>query len=113
MSQGRLSEQLTVKTVTTASDSQGGTTVSATPTVATVWAELVPVRASERSQAQQMGSEVGYRFRLRTRADITPSMTLHWTPRWPSGASAQVLQIHGITYEPSRAFMVLDCGVRQ
>ncbi len=110
---GRLSEQITITTVTTSSDGQGGQTVTATPTVATVWAELVPARASERLQAQGMGSQVDYRFRVRVRADITATMTVHWTPRWPDGAAAQVLQIAGVLYEPDRAFMTLECGVRQ
>jgi SPP1 family predicted phage head-tail adaptor len=112
MSAGRLSERLTIVTATPTADSQGGQSTTST-TVDTVWAELVPVRAAERLQAQGMGSQVDYRFRMRVRADVSPTMTVRWTPRWPAGAAEQVLQIAGILYDQDRAHMTLDCGVRQ
>ena len=110
---GRLSERISITTPTTSADGQGGTTVTGTTTVATVWAELIPMSAHERSQAQGMGSQVDYRFRVRVRGDITPSMEVRWAPRWPDGASTHVLQIAGISFQPDRTYMVLDCGVRQ
>lgn len=107
-----LSERLTIQSATETADSQGGATV-AWGTLATVWGELVPQSAGERLQGQAMGATMAYRFRVRLRADVAPAMRVSWTPRWPPGQSAQTLEIHGVTIEPNRAFMVLDCGVRQ
>ena len=98
-------------TATLASDAQGGRETT-TRTVDTVWAEKVPQRAAERLQAQGMGSQTDYRFKVRARADVAPAMTALWTPRWPIGAAAVTLEIHGVLPDTDRAFMLLDCGVR-
>jgi len=112
MSASGLSERITIESATETADSQGGAVV-AWATVDTVWAELVPLRASERLQAQGMGSTVEYRFRVRLRNDITPSMRVSWTPRGVQSGAAQTLEISGVTREIGRATMLLDCGVRQ
>jgi SPP1 family predicted phage head-tail adaptor len=106
------SERLTVQAATETADGQGGaSTVWAD--VADVWAELVPLRAAERIQAEAVGSVASYRFRTRVRADVAPAMRVRWTPRWPAGHAPLVLEIGGITIEPDRTHMILDCGVRQ
>lgn len=112
MSAGAMSERLTIQTAPETTDSQGGRS-KAWSTLAPVWGELVPIGTSERMQANAVGSHVLYRFRIYTRADVTPSMRVLWTPRWPASQSAQTLQITGVQHEPSRASMLLDCAVVQ
>jgi SPP1 family predicted phage head-tail adaptor len=107
-----MSEYLTIQSATETADSQGGAAV-AWSDVACVWAELVPLRASERLQAQGMGSTALYRFRVRVRNDVTPSMRVSWTPSGGEVAVAQALEISGVTREVGRSTMLLDCGVRQ
>lgn len=109
MSAGRLSEKLVVRTATTASDSQGGTTATAA-TVATIWAEPMPLSASEQLQAESVGSHALYRFKARVRSDVTPGQTALWTPRFPAGMSAKTLQITGVLPLPDRQFMQLSCA---
>ncbi len=109
MTAGSLSERLVIRTTTTASDSQGGVTETAS-TVATIWGEPLPLSASEQLQAESVGSHALYRFRVRVRSDVTPGMTASWTPRWPSGMSAKVLQITGVQPLPDRQFMQLSCA---
>lgn len=109
MSAGRLSERLVIRTSTAASDSQGGTTSTAS-TLATIWAEPLPLSAAEQLQAESVASHAVYRFKARARADVTPSMTISWTPRWPSGATAKTLQILGVQPLPDRMFMRLSCA---
>lgn len=108
---GRFTERLTVQSATETADSQGGASVAWT-TVDSVWAELVPLRAAEWMQAQAMGSIASYRFRTRVRTDVTPSMRVQWTPRWPPNQATQTLEIAGVTIEPDRTHMLLECGVR-
>ena len=92
------------------SDAQGGRAIAWT-TVDTVPAELQPLRAMERLQVKAIGSQVDLRFRVRVRTDITPQMRVLWTPRWPAGADAQTLEIHGVLpFEDGRRWMLLECG---
>lgn len=110
MTGGRLSERLVIRTVTESTDAIGGKPeTEATDT--TVWAQMIPVRADERFQAQAVGAQADYRFKVRRRTDVTAKLRLRWTPRWPPGASTLNLEIHGVQPDPDPAFMVLDCGV--
>lgn len=110
MSAGRLSERLVIRAAgTPASDGQGGTT--ATPsTLATIWAEPLPLSAGEQLQAESVGSHGLYRFKVRVRSDVTPAMTAQWTPRWPAGMATKTLQVLGVQPLPDRMFMQLSCA---
>jgi head-tail adaptor len=97
-------------TVQYVSDAQGGRKIGWID-VATIEAEVIPLSAMERVQAQALASQVSYRFRTRSRADITPEMRVSWTPSWPPGGAAQVLEISGVLPDGhGRTFMLLDCG---
>lgn len=97
-------------TATYVSNAQGGRAPVWT-TVDTVPAELVPVRAWERLQSAAMQAEVGYRFRIRTRPDVTGRCRALWTPTWPPDATAKTLEIHGILPDgDGRHWMLLECG---
>lgn len=110
MSAGRLSERLVIQSATTTTDAIGGKS-DAWATLATVWAEPIPIRSDERFQSQAIGVQSDYRFRIRVRSDVTAKQRILWTPRWLG--SALTLEIHGALREPGRRFMVLDCGVYQ
>lgn len=93
-----------------ASDAQGGRRIGWT-TVESIWAELVPLRAAERLQAQAIGSQVAYRFRTRIRSDVTPAMRALWTPTWPPGAVRKTLEIHGVLpIDDGLTDAFLECG---
>lgn len=97
-------------TVTYVSDAQGGRKIG-WDDFATIWAEMIPMGALERLQAQALTSRIDYRFRARTRPDITPEMRARWTPSWPPPAPEHALEIHGVLpWEDGRMFMVLECG---
>jgi SPP1 family predicted phage head-tail adaptor len=110
MSAGRLAERLVVQTVTDTTDALGGKTETVA-TLTTIPAELVPMTQAERFQAQRIGAQQDYRFRVRSRAGLTTKQRLSWTPRWPNGAAAVSLEVHGVTPDPDRKYLVLDCGV--
>lgn len=94
------------------SDAQGGRG-QFWRTVDTIWAELVPLRAGERLQVAAIQSQLDVRFRVRTRPDLSPSMRVKWTPRWPPTAVEQTLQILGVVpVEDGRTWMHLECGSR-
>jgi len=77
----------------------------------TIWAELLPVRAMERIQAQALQAELDYRFRVHTRGDLTHEMRALWTPQWPPGSPLHTLEITGITPDADgRQFQILDCA---
>jgi len=97
-------------TVTYVSDAQGGRKIG-WATLDTVFAELLPVRAMERLQAQALQAQLDYRFRVHTRGDLTPQMRALWTPQWPPGAPLHTLEIHGIPPDgDGRQYLFLECG---
>jgi head-tail adaptor len=101
-------------TATYVSDAQGGRKIG-WATLATapdgLWAELVPQRAVERLQAQALQSQIDYRFRVRTRADVTAQMRALWRPSWLANAPQHTLEIRGVLPEDDgRTFMLLEAG---
>jgi len=85
----QLRERVTIEQRMTTADAFGGQEVS-WETLATVFAEVVPMSASvrERSIADQVKAIAGYRVRMRTRGDVDASMRLQWNGR--------MLQIHSL-----------------
>jgi head-tail adaptor len=97
-------------TVVYVSDAQGGRRIGWAP-LTTIWAELLPVRATERLQAQALQVQLDYRFRIQARADLTPEMRALWTPQWPPSSPAHTLEIHGIVPDgDGRHYQILECG---
>lgn len=90
-----------------ASDAQAGQRKFWEP-VATIYGEMIPLRASERLQREAVQSSVDYRFRVYERDDITAKMRAIWTPSW--GAAARTLEIVGgpLPCEDGRTFMYLE-----
>lgn len=107
---GALCERLLVQQDTTSTDTSGGRS-SSWGTLDTLFAERIPLSAGETLEAERLGSQVQYRFRVHARADVTAKMRALWTPAWPRSAARQVLQIHAVVPDASdRGFMVLECG---
>jgi head-tail adaptor len=96
------------------SDAQGGRKIG-WATLATaplgIWAELLPQRALERLQAQALSSSIDYRFRIRTRSDVTAQMRAVWSPSWQARAPVHTLEIHGVLPEgDGRTWLLLETG---
>lgn len=103
---GQLTERVTIQQPSAAATQARAVTWS---TLATVWANVTPTRASERIQAQALGAQHDYRVTIRYRADITPKMRISWRPYL--AAAAKSLQIHGVQpLDGGRVFLVLECG---
>jgi head-tail adaptor len=67
--------------------------------------------ATERLQAKAVGSQVAYRFRIRQRTDVTPTMRVLWTPSWGAVTGRQTLEIHGVLpFDDGRMWMLIECG---
>jgi len=104
-------ERLTVLERTATTDSQGGRAVTWS-TRDTLAASLVPIRASERLQAQAIQAELDYRFRVHTRSDLDSTMRVTWRPSWADLSTPKTLEVHGVlpdAQEPTR-YLWLDCG---
>ena len=71
MRSGRLDRRLTLQRKT-ATENDYGEPVETWTTLATVWAEKIPVRGFERYAAMQTVAEVDTRFKIRYRTDISP-----------------------------------------
>lgn len=81
-------------TVVYTSNAQGGR-VGHWRTLDTVPAEMIPLRTGERLQFTAVQSDVAYRFRIRSRSDVTGAMRLVWTPSAPAGAARKTLVLTG------------------
>lgn len=108
---GGMRERLRILTRTATSDGQGGRSV-VWSTLDTVPAELVPQRANERLQVQNIQAQVDTRFRIRTRGDVMPTMRAEWRPSWQASGTPKTLEIHGVLPDPDApsAFLWLECG---
>lgn len=88
-----------------------GDVVSAWRTLTTVWAEMMPLRASERLQLAAIQSDTTYRFRVRVRSDLAPTMRALWTPRWPRGMAQRILSITGVLPDGNGLqYQMLECA---
>jgi SPP1 family predicted phage head-tail adaptor len=105
---GNLTDRVTIQQKSTTADGQGGRSTT-WGTLATVWAQVMPLRMGEKLQAAAVGSTLGYRVTVRYRADITPAMRIRWTPF--KAASAKTLEIHGVQpFDGGRRLLTLDCA---
>lgn len=73
MRAGTLDRQITIEASAVVQDAYGDP-VESWMLLATVWAQVLPLRGSERFQAQQIDAELTTRFRIRYRDDVTPLM---------------------------------------
>jgi len=109
---GTMRERLRILAATITKDDHGAEEHTWNQVIDTVDAELVPLRAAERLQAQTMQAQVDTRFRIRSRADITTAMRLEWYPSWLSLATPKTLEIHGLWPDPNdpQSALLVDCG---
>lgn len=71
MRSGRLDRRLTLQR-RTLTENDYGEPVETWTTLATVWAEKIPVRGAERYASMQTVAEVEERFKIRYRKGLTP-----------------------------------------
>jgi len=71
-----LDRRLTIEQYTETQDGYGEP-VKTWTVLETVWAQVTPVRGTERYVAQQVSGEAEMRFRIRWREDVTDKMRLY------------------------------------
>ena len=76
MKAGELDRRLTIEQYTEAQDAYGEA-IKTWAVLDTVWAQVLPLRGSERYVAQQVSGEAETRFRIRYRTDVTDKMRLY------------------------------------
>ncbi|WP_436640006.1 phage head closure protein [Microbaculum sp. FT89] len=96
---GRLRSRVTLQAPVDADDGAGGTTRS-WQDVATLWARVEPLRASERVEAERIEAAVDIRVTIRWRPDVGPAMRLSFGTR--------VFEIRGLIDREER-HRYLDC----
>lgn len=77
MNSGAARHRVTIKSPTETAAGDGGVATTWVTTVATVWAEIVPVSGREFLAAQQVKAERQVRIRIRYRGDVTPRMRVY------------------------------------
>jgi len=73
---GRLNRRVTIKSRTETSDSQGGYTTTWS-TLASVWAEIVPISAREAFHRQGLQPGTTHRFKIRYRSDVDTTQQIY------------------------------------
>ncbi len=76
MRAGRLNTRITIEQPSE-SRSATGAVVTTWSTLATVWAEVVPLRGREFYAAQAVQAETDVKYRIRWRDDVTPKMRIN------------------------------------
>src|SRR5690554_4826665 len=99
---GQLTERVTFQKEVTVPDGGGGS-VKTWQDVATCWAQVRPLRGSERAQFGAIQAPANYRIAIRRRTDIDESMRVVWSGHPEPG------QIRFIAREGTREqFVLLD-----
>jgi SPP1 family predicted phage head-tail adaptor len=80
MRPGKLRHRVTIQKIESVRK-PGGTYEPQPVDVATVWANIIPKRGTERYQAQQIESELSHTIVLRYRSDVTPQMKIKYGDR--------------------------------
>lgn len=94
---GALDQQIRIETPSRSADPAGGATVSWT-TVATVWADIAPLSASERTAGGKIEASNMYRVRIRRLSGLDAQMRLIWVTNGNA-----VLNIRGLNDPGPRA----------
>lgn len=90
---GRMRDRVSIQSETRTSDGRGGYTKTWT-TLATVWAQISPLRAAEQVEAGALQGVTVFRATIRYRDDVTTPMRVLWGSR--------VFNIRGITNTDER-----------
>ncbi len=76
----KLRSRITIEQPVDTPDGSGGISRS-WQEVAVLWAEILPLRGSERLRAMQLTSNVSHRFRIRFKTGITSAMRISWNSK--------------------------------
>ena len=104
MDAGKLDRRITLQT-RSESDDGFSTAPGAWSTLATVWAQFIPLSASERAQAGETASFQKARYRFRRDSSWSDVSALNGISDARSG---QTFNILGVT-EPDRGWLVAEC----
>lgn len=109
MNAGLLRDRVTIQQPSFAPDGQGGS-VTSWSTLATIWAQVVPVAVGEQLSEGAIGARQVYRVIVRYRGDLAATMRVLWTPYL--GAAAKTLQVNGVQPHPDepRTLLQLACA---
>lgn len=97
---GDMDRRLALTQITRISDGAGGNS-EAWATVATVWAEKVALRATERFAADVTQNPVTAKFRIRYRSGVVPTMR--------AVVDGVTYHIHGVEEVGRREYLLLNC----
>lgn len=101
MRAGKLNKRVGLQQLTQTPDGAGGFTEE-WATIATLWAEVAPVSAFERLQADQLRAGVSHRVTIRHRAGVTAKHRLQ--------LGARTFQVQGVRNpDEANERLVLDC----
>lgn len=80
MKPGRLRHRIIIQQLTRTPDGGGGYTEDWT-TFASVWADVYPLKGTERYEAQKVQASISHRITARYRAGVKPSMRVNYNGR--------------------------------
>ncbi len=82
MRSGRLDRRIIIEQNTNTSPNTHGDVVPSWSTLATVWAEIKPIRVNERFQGQQELAQAEYKIYIRYRTDLDPKMRIQYNSEY-------------------------------
>jgi len=97
---GRLTERVTIQARKGVRSATGARTAEAWTTLATVWAEVLPLAGREGWNARQVDSEITHRVVIRYRSDVTSRHRIKW--------GSTYLQIKGPPKNVGNANVILE-----
>lgn len=101
MSPGELRRRMVIRQVSRARDAVGGQ-VDTWADLATVWAKVEAVSASERYWRQQTTAQASHKITIRYRTDVTTKMRIAY--------GAKLFEVRGITdVDDARAWLEIAC----
>jgi len=100
---GKMRERVAIKSMARTADGKGGFTEGFGSTLATVWAKVEALSASEREAGSQVEHARRYEVTIRYLSTVTPAMRLTWGSR--------TLKIEGLQdlTEERKRFLLLTC----
>jgi SPP1 family predicted phage head-tail adaptor len=107
MNVGAMRETVEIRVASTSAAADGEYGLPTWRTVATVRADIEPLSARERLQAQAIQSSVTYRIRLRDRSDVTAKAKIVCLG---PDFDHSTMQIHGVVRHHRLGAMELDCS---
>ena len=104
---GKLRDLVTVEKPGTTLDDFGQVTAASWTTVATVWANLMPVGGRESVRAGAVGSTLSMTILVRYQDDLMPPQT---TDAWRIRAGSRLFNIIAANPDYKKSHIIFDCS---